>query len=142
MIVRSRLGKKAQSTAEYAILFALVVGAVVAMQVYTKRGIQGRIKDVVDHTGQAQDVGGQNLSLSGDQYEPYYLVSTSNMTQNVTGSENLAEGGSVARGSGTNSISIRTQNILNVNGGVGTGGTGTGTGGTGTGGNTGTGGGN
>ncbi len=36
--------KKAQSTAEYAILIALVVGAVVAMQTYVKRGIQARQK--------------------------------------------------------------------------------------------------
>ncbi len=36
--------KRAQSTAEYAILIALVVGAVVAMQTYVKRGIQARQK--------------------------------------------------------------------------------------------------
>ena len=30
---------KAQSTAEYAIVLALVVGAVVAMQIYVKRGL-------------------------------------------------------------------------------------------------------
>ncbi len=44
-----RLLKKAgQSTAEYAIVIALVVGALVVMQVYVKRGIQGRFKDTTD----------------------------------------------------------------------------------------------
>ena len=37
--------KKAQNTAEYAILIVLVVGAVIAMQTYVKRGWQGRVKD-------------------------------------------------------------------------------------------------
>lgn len=40
--------KKAQSTAEYAIIIAIVVGALVAMQVYVKRGMQGRFKDAVE----------------------------------------------------------------------------------------------
>ena len=37
--------KKAQSTAEYAILFSLVVGAALAMQVYIKRSIQAKMHD-------------------------------------------------------------------------------------------------
>lgn len=37
--------KKAQNTAEYAILIALVVGAAIGMQTYVKRGLQGRVKD-------------------------------------------------------------------------------------------------
>jgi len=37
--------KKAQSTAEYAILLALIIGAAMAMQVYVKRGLQGRVYD-------------------------------------------------------------------------------------------------
>ncbi|MFH1441997.1 MAG: hypothetical protein ABIH18_08170 [Candidatus Omnitrophota bacterium] len=36
----------AQSTTEYAVLVAVIVTALVAMQVYLKRGIQGRIKDL------------------------------------------------------------------------------------------------
>ena len=39
---------KAQSTAEYAILIGLVVGVLVVMQTYLKRGIQGRVKDAAD----------------------------------------------------------------------------------------------
>lgn len=40
--------RKAQSTAEYAIIIAIVVGAAVAMQVYVKRGLQGRIAASTD----------------------------------------------------------------------------------------------
>ncbi len=44
-----RLNRKAQSTAEYAIVIALVIGAVMAMQVYVRRGLQGRMKGSVDN---------------------------------------------------------------------------------------------
>lgn len=69
---------KAQSTAEYAIVLALVVGAVVAMQIYVKRGLSGRMKDVVDHGGVVGSVGNGSFDLTAVgvgnmQYEPYYL---------------------------------------------------------------------
>lgn len=85
--------KVAQTTAEYAILIAIVVGAVVAMQVYIKRGLQGRIRDVVDTTGvNGQDAGGDTaLTLTGKQYEPYYINNDiasgrqSNVNENTSG---------------------------------------------------------
>ncbi|MBN3040562.1 MAG: hypothetical protein JW867_05500 [Candidatus Omnitrophica bacterium] len=47
--------KKAQATAEYAILFALVVAAVMGVQNYVKRSLQARIydaaNDFIDATG-------------------------------------------------------------------------------------------
>jgi len=56
--------KKAQSTAEYAILVALVIAAAIAMQTYVKRSMQGGTKFVVD-----------KLKDKTGQYEPYYLKS-------------------------------------------------------------------
>lgn len=106
-----RLGKRAQTTAEYAILIALVVGAVVAMQVYVKRGIQGRIRDVVDHTGAGGEVGGESLSFSSGQYEPYYVQSTGDTKQSSTNTENLLTGGGTSRDSTTNVDATREQNI-------------------------------
>ncbi|MDD4953387.1 MAG: hypothetical protein PHG40_00585 [Candidatus Omnitrophica bacterium] len=84
-----RLGKKAQSTAEYAIIIALVIAAVVAMQVYVRRGIQGRVRDVVDHTGAGGDVGGENLSFSSGQYEPYYNQTTGSTSQKSQNTESV-----------------------------------------------------
>jgi hypothetical protein len=46
--MRLLLKRKGQSTAEYAILIGLVIGALVVMQVYVKRGMQGRMKDATD----------------------------------------------------------------------------------------------
>ncbi len=104
-------GKKAQSTAEYAILIALVVGAVAAMQVYVKRGIQGRIKDVVDHTGGAGEVGGASFSFSTGQYEPYYLASDAATTRNSSNQEVLGKDGEVGRATGEYTGQVRQQVI-------------------------------
>jgi Flp pilus assembly pilin Flp len=74
MLIKLRRKSKAQTTAEYAILLGLVIAAVVAMQVYVKRGIQARIHDaskvLVNRTATA-GIGGADEF----QYEPYYLNS-------------------------------------------------------------------
>jgi len=83
-------GKRAQSTAEYAIIIALVIGAAVAMQTYMKRSMQTGVKFAVDKMR-------SNDSGTG-QYEPYYLESEYNTT--VGGYENIettAVGGAVNR---------------------------------------------
>lgn len=60
--------KKAQQTAEYALLISLVVAAIIAMQTYAQRTIQARIRDASGYlTTQTSALGATN------QYEPYYL---------------------------------------------------------------------
>ena len=49
--MRRIFNKKAQSTLEYAILIAVVVGALIGMQTYVKRGLQGRLKAATDDVG-------------------------------------------------------------------------------------------
>jgi hypothetical protein len=51
--------KPAQSILEYAILIAIVIAAVVVMQVYMKRGISGRLKESSDKIS-----GGEAFSAS------------------------------------------------------------------------------
>jgi len=65
------LNKKAQSTAEYVIVLGLIVAAVVAMQTYVKRGMQGKIKDATDYTDPAA-----TGVFKTKQYEPGYVQST------------------------------------------------------------------
>jgi len=43
--------KNGQSTAEFAVLLALIAAALIAMQVYIRRGIQGRVKNLADEIG-------------------------------------------------------------------------------------------
>ena len=102
-----KIGKRAQTTAEYAILIALVVAAVTAMQIYVKRGMQGKVKDVVDGMGVGMNYGGPVTS----QYEPYYLSSTSTTDQTGGDHEQVAIGGATGRQSNSDTTADRTQTM-------------------------------
>jgi len=71
MLIRKR---KAQSTAEYAIVFAIVIAAATAMQVYIRRSMNAKFKDGADaisQQGNGKLIGDYALAAS-KQYEPYY----------------------------------------------------------------------
>ena len=91
--------KKAQNTAEYAILISLVVAGIIAMQTYAQRALQARVRDA----GQYLATQTNNLGTSV-QYEPYYLSSN----YQVTRDENV---GQVLTDSRTSDItnSVRTR---------------------------------
>lgn len=59
---------RGQSLSEYSVLLAIAFIAIVAMNVYVKRGLQGRYADVVDNTT-------ARVSPNISQYEPYYVES-------------------------------------------------------------------
>jgi len=46
---------KAQSTLEYALVIAAVIGALLAINAYMKRGVQGRLKESTDQIGKQFD---------------------------------------------------------------------------------------
>jgi cytoskeletal protein RodZ len=48
---------KGQSTLEYAILIVIIIGALLSIQIYIKRGIQGRLRSATD-------------DISADQFSP------------------------------------------------------------------------
>ena len=81
--LRNRI--KGQSTAEYAILIALVVAAVIAMQTYAKRALQGRIRDASLYMqNQIRSADTTTNRFNTIQYEPYYLSSEFETTRNST----------------------------------------------------------
>jgi Flp pilus assembly pilin Flp len=43
-----RLSRRAQSIIEYVVVLGLVASALIAMQVYVKRGVQAKVKDMTD----------------------------------------------------------------------------------------------
>lgn len=53
--------KKGQSTLEYAVLIIIIIGALLSIQVYIKRGIQGRLKGAADDIGDQFSVGNTNI---------------------------------------------------------------------------------
>lgn len=67
--------KRAQTTLEYAILICVIVGGLVAMQVYLKRGYQGKLKEGADSMGQQFSPGNTTAS--------YITNSFTNSTETV-----------------------------------------------------------
>ena len=71
----NRRKKKGQSTLEYAILIIIVMAALLSIQVYVKRGVQGRFKSAADDIGDQFSPGNTNViaimrtsSYSTDQF--------------------------------------------------------------------------
>lgn len=57
----NRKRQKGQSTLEYAILIIIIIGALLSIQVYIKRGIQGRLKSATDDIGTQFSPGNTNV---------------------------------------------------------------------------------
>ncbi len=101
--------KKAQNTAEYAILIALVVGGVIAMQTYAQRALQGRLRDAsVSMRDNSRDLGNTL------QYEPYYSKSES--MKNKDGSKTDTQDGTTESiNAATNAAESTTYNADAMN---------------------------
>lgn len=80
------LKKRGQSTLEYAIIIAVVVGALISAQIYIKRGLMGRYKQATDDIG-------EQWSARASTYD-YTIVSSSSSTEttrpHVVGSETMS----------------------------------------------------
>ncbi len=53
--------KRGQSTLEYAVLTTIIIGALLSIQFYIKRGVQGRLKSASDDIGDQYSVGNTNV---------------------------------------------------------------------------------
>lgn len=99
-MIRLFKSKKAQNTAEYAVLIALVIAAAMAIQTYVKRGLQARVKDaVVRYATETGDIG------ATAQYEPYYLKSDFTTTTDSAQVDDEVDGGGWDRTSQKEAIS-------------------------------------
>jgi len=89
------LNKKGQSTLEYAIIIAVVVAALLAMQVYIKRGLQGKLRQASDDIG--------------DQFSPGYTTGTTTTVSNINSTEVIT--GGAAPTTATTSNQSQTLNV-------------------------------
>lgn len=78
MIRKSKLFR-GQSTIEYTLLIVAVIGALLAMQVYFKRGVQGRLRENVEDIGKQYD---PDTAVSN-----YTMSASSNSTTEITSAE-------------------------------------------------------
>lgn len=74
--MKTKLLNFGQSMMEYAVLLAIVVSALIAMQVYIKRGIQGRMRDLADQISttpyeQGRTTASYNIAQSGTLRQEY-----------------------------------------------------------------------
>ena len=79
MLRKLMKNKKAQNTAEYAILIALVVAGIIAMQTYAQRALQAKVRDTGLYLASETSALGTTL-----QYEPYYLTTNYVVTRNAS----------------------------------------------------------
>jgi len=81
--------KKAQNTAEYALLIALVVAGIIAMQQYAQRALQARVRDASVYLANATSVNGMGNTV---QYEPYYLQTNYTVNRESADAKLLGKG--------------------------------------------------
>ena len=76
--------RKGQNTAEYALMISLVVAGAIAMQTYTQRALQARIRGAATNYAitRLTEEGAQTQLFRTGQYEPYYLNSSYTVTRN------------------------------------------------------------
>jgi hypothetical protein len=79
--------RKAQSMLEYSVLLIIIVAAFITMQVYIKRGFQGRWKQASDDIGDQYDVNAFNSSMR-------YTLDTTTCSQ-ITAIYNVTYNGDV-----------------------------------------------
>lgn len=99
------LRKKAQSTAEYAILIGLVVAAITAMQIFIKSGLTQQIKLALD------DLGGTGIDRGATKMSFGITAANTTTNQNITDKEALITGGGVTRNTNGNVSSNRNETI-------------------------------
>ncbi|MCF7872879.1 MAG: hypothetical protein K9L80_01560 [Candidatus Omnitrophica bacterium] len=105
MLIVLRKKIRAQSTAEYAIFFGIIIAVAIGMQKYLKRGMQGKVKSVTDAVSKSatgQEIAGTGVSLEDEgQYVPYYLVdeetSSTSRSQDADKTTTISEGGAFTR---------------------------------------------
>ncbi len=64
-------GRLGQNTAEYALLIALVIAGIIAMQTYAQRSLQARVRDASQFMT-TNPAGNGGVIGTTAQYEPYY----------------------------------------------------------------------
>ena len=90
------LNKRGQSTLEYGVIVAVIVAALLAMQFYLKRGVQGKLKQAADDTG--------------EQYTPLNTTSNITTTSTVNSTETVVGGSNPTTTTASDQTQTRTSN--------------------------------
>jgi len=94
--------KRGQSTLEYAVLIVVIIGALLTLQVYIKRGVQGRLKSASDDIGDQYSDGNQNELKTTNRFS-----NTEEMYNSGVASSNIL--GTETTNISDNSVIVNTQ---------------------------------
>ena len=72
--------RRGQSTLEYAVIIAVVIAALIAIQTYVKRGVQGKLRSSVDSIGQQYSAGSTTSTYTTNQIGPMVTNETFGLT--------------------------------------------------------------
>ncbi|MBU1124500.1 MAG: hypothetical protein KKC84_00565 [Candidatus Omnitrophica bacterium] len=89
------LKKRGQSTLEYSIVIAVVIAALLALNVYLKRGVQGKLKDSADQIGSQFEPTSYNSSWSTTSSGETKSSETRSVTGEIT--SEIEEGETITR---------------------------------------------
>ena len=81
------LNRKAQSTLEYAIVVAVVVAALLAIQIYMKRGVSGRLRSSTDDIGEQFEAKNTSTSYTTKRVSTTVEQTTAGVTSSFTGED-------------------------------------------------------
>ncbi len=93
--------RKGQSTLETAVLIMIVIGALLSIQVYIKRGVQGRLRSAADDIGDQYSAGNTNV------------MKTVTVTSNTTEKNEAGDAQTWLRAD-EKTVTNRTQNIVDL----------------------------
>jgi len=83
--------RRGQSTLEYAVLIVVIIGALLTIQVYIKRGVQGRLKSAADDIGDQYSDGNTNevksTTRSSETSEQFGVSAVGVSATNLIGNE-------------------------------------------------------
>lgn len=85
--------KRGQSAIEYALVIVVAIAALLAVNVYMKKGMQGRLKESTDQIGRQWDVANfetyWKTTSSGTTCTSEIRNASGTITTNITGSETI-----------------------------------------------------
>jgi len=84
--------RRAQSTLEYAVVVAVVVGALLAMQYYMKRGVQGKLRESTDSIGEQYSAGNMTSKYSTEQLAEMKTKETFGLSDSLGYAKGTTEG--------------------------------------------------
>jgi len=110
--------RRGQSTLEYALIIAVVVGALLAMQVYFRRGVQGKLREATDDIGGQYSAGNVTAKYVTSQSADKVTKEQVGVTEGITRTEvtTAAEVTTSATGEGAEKITKTFKDELDSDG--------------------------